>query len=161
MKNKGFTLIELLVVISIIGLLSSVVAVSMNEPRKKARDAVRKDHLATIQKSMELYWQEHEHYPPEGLCLDSSVGSGGCSIPDPPQDYWHANSDLQDLVSEGIIGSIPVDPINNATYYYWYEPDNIGQGSPNCTVNTCRWRLYCRLESAGGVYTLRSIEQGP
>jgi len=40
-NNKGFTLIELLVVVSIIGLLSTMAVVSLNNSRKKARDAKR------------------------------------------------------------------------------------------------------------------------
>lgn len=53
-KNKGFTLIELLVVIAIIGILSSVVLVSLNTARGKGADAAVKSNLNSVRASAEL-----------------------------------------------------------------------------------------------------------
>lgn len=69
MRQKGFTLIELLVVISIIGLLASVVLVSLNGARKKARDIARKSTLRQIASALELYFSNYNTYPttPNGI----------------------------------------------------------------------------------------------
>jgi prepilin-type N-terminal cleavage/methylation domain-containing protein len=48
-KSRGFTLIELLVVIAIIGILSSVVLVSLSGTRAKARAAAFKQETGSIQ----------------------------------------------------------------------------------------------------------------
>lgn len=162
-KKSAFTLIELLVVIAVIGMLASITLISLQGARQKGRDSVRQQHLVTIQQALELYWDKYAKYPPESPWCDSSVGevSGNCP-PNPIQSAWSAGSDLQDVVAEGFLSILPVDPINNATYYYWYEPDNVGQGTPACLKNTCRYVLCAsKLERTGSNYCLNSIEKGP
>jgi len=75
-KNlKGFTLIELLVVIAIIGLLSSMAVVSLNDARKKARDAKRVSDMKQVQLALELYYNDLDKYPDrENLVLGFGNG---------------------------------------------------------------------------------------
>jgi prepilin-type N-terminal cleavage/methylation domain-containing protein len=61
--RRGFTLIELLVVIAIIGILASIVLVSLTSARIKSRDGVRSSEMAEMQKALELYYGVNGHYP--------------------------------------------------------------------------------------------------
>ena len=65
-KDKGFTLIELLVVIAIIGLLASIVLVSLNSARAKARDTKRKADMNNIITAIEMYYDSNNAYPSTG-----------------------------------------------------------------------------------------------
>ncbi len=61
--EKGFTLIELLVVIAIIGVLATIVLVSLNTARQKARDTRRVSDMRQIALALEMYYADNSAYP--------------------------------------------------------------------------------------------------
>ncbi len=94
-KKKGFTLIELLVVIAIIGLLSSIVLVSLGPARKKARDARRQSDIRQISLAMDMCMDDatcggaQNQYPlisagTPGRLTTTAIGSFLPTIPQDP-----------------------------------------------------------------------------
>lgn len=63
MNKRGFTLIEMLIVIAIIGMLSTLAAITLGSARVKARDARRMSDLKEIQTALELYYTDENIYP--------------------------------------------------------------------------------------------------
>ncbi|MEX2145036.1 MAG: type II secretion system protein [Candidatus Spechtbacterales bacterium] len=107
-KTKGFTLIELLVVIAIIGLLASIVLVSVQGPRVQARDTKRMADMRSLQTAMELCYS------------DSACGA---------QDAYPVYASYADANTVGLApyigaGNLPLDPQDPTQQYEWTSDDN-------------------------------------
>ena len=62
-KESGFTLIELLVVVAIIGMLTSIFAVSFSNSRKKSRDNKRLADMVQMKTGLDIYYSTGIGYP--------------------------------------------------------------------------------------------------
>src|SRR3989338_305713 len=128
-KRTGFTLLELLVVIAIIGLLASIIIVSVNLARMKARDAKRIADFKQIQNALALYYDDNGKYP--------IYWSAGSTITSPVieqvRSSMSGSSWLPELAPYFPDGKIPKDPINNNSPDCWASGGGMCQGmGGNC-----------------------------
>ncbi|MBI4812638.1 prepilin-type N-terminal cleavage/methylation domain-containing protein [Candidatus Falkowbacteria bacterium] len=110
--SKGFTLIELLVVISIIGVLSSLAVVSLNNARTKARDALRKGDTAQLRTALNLYYDNNNRYP---ICDHWNEGRADFGATPDNNGAGCYNTQLSNDLTGGsrpYLASMPKDPRN-------------------------------------------------
>jgi general secretion pathway protein G len=81
--QRGFTLIELLVVVAIIGILAAVAVGQYQRNIVKAKEAVLRENLFTIRTQINNYFADKGRYP----------------------------ADLQELVDDHYLRSVPLDPV--------------------------------------------------
>ena len=109
--QKGFTLIELLVVIAIIGILATIVLVSLNTARQKARDTRRVSDMRQVALALEMYYDDN-----------TSTGYPGSS----GSNQWipcGGSNALEDALETNYMASVPCDP-GTETYEYWVDGDS-------------------------------------
>src|SRR3989344_3085452 len=78
--GKGYTLVEVLIASAIIGIIASIVVVSMTSARLKARDAKRISDIQQVRIALEQYFAANKRYP-------NSSSSGYCELVTQLQSY--------------------------------------------------------------------------
>ena len=116
--RRGFTLIELLVVIAIIGILASIVMVSLSSAQSKGRDTKRVADIRTIQLSLEEYYNDNGYYPTSLSALTPNY-----------------------------IAVIPTDPKNNGTSYLYSAYNAPGNPICTTTNKPVKYHLAAVMES--------------
>ena len=152
--KKGFTLVELLIVIAILAVLAAAVVIVLNpaELLAQARDSQRLNDLDTLKNALSIYIAQAS-----SIDLGACAAGGRCTFS--PGDAlgpftdatcdevsstntvagsgW-VDVDFSSIPGGSPIPFLPVDPSNNATYFYAYMCSE----SPNYT-----FELNGRLES--------------
>jgi len=109
----GFTLVELLVVISVIGLIASIVTISLSDARARARDSRRVSDTRQLITALSIDYDNTGRFP--------------CHA---PFDQSTNSNYLQPLRDHGIISLQVKDPLNSGNYTYNYMTFKDAVGGP-------------------------------
>ena len=113
---KGFTLIEMLVVIAIIGILASIVMVSLSSVQSKGRNAERSGDVSTILNAVYQYAIDNNNQIPPVITTTPTdicrTGAASCT----------GLIDLSILTTgQKYLVSIPLDPLSTSTTDTGYQ----------------------------------------
>ena len=124
-KQTGFTIVELLIVIIVIAILVTLVITAYSNVQAKARDTKRLSDAKAITKALQLYALEN------GNVLQKSFsGSGSWHTGWEASHYEAPGEFLKPLGPYGLNNNVPLDPVNNENYNYFYS--NYAAGSYGC-----------------------------
>jgi type II secretion system protein G len=73
-SERGFTLVELMVVVAIIALLAAIIIPNYVHARAQAAVSQSESNLKEIATALELYYTDHQTYPPSGSVTPAIFG---------------------------------------------------------------------------------------
>ncbi|MBI3470820.1 MAG: prepilin-type N-terminal cleavage/methylation domain-containing protein [Candidatus Solibacter usitatus] len=99
--RAGFTLVEILIVMAIIGIIISVAIPIYTKSLQRTKESVLKSNMFTLRNVIDEYTYDKQKAPQA----------------------------LQDLVSEGYLRAIPVDPITGSNTSWKVEMEDAGRSA--------------------------------
>ena len=139
-SSKGFTLIELLIVIAVLAILAGIVMVALNPMARfqDSRNAVRSSDVNSLLSAIKLDQVDNKgDYHANIMAMTDNTyyqigdATTGCNTTciNPSVILQSACVELYDLIDEGYIADIPVDPgggeaSSAMTGYYLYKFDS-------------------------------------
>jgi prepilin-type N-terminal cleavage/methylation domain-containing protein len=139
--RRGFTLIELLVVIAIIGVLASVILVSLEQARTKASNSSISQEIVQYENALQLYYDDNGGFPYPGdgsaHCLGAYPG-GECGLASGPT----SESATLDAALKPYIPGLPPGPaiaLSTGDQWTGYAYFCTSYAAPKCTAARITW----------------------
>lgn len=130
-SKAGFTLLEILITIAIISILFTILLPLFFNYRARARDAQRLFTLKQVASALQLYRLKNGSFPSSAPCALGGNKKNFCSGCGNQNGFPAA---LNDLVVQGYLALIPVDPLGTGscyTYEYYSQPGTVN-GAFSC-----------------------------
>ncbi len=131
-RQRAFTLIELMVVVVILGVLATIVTVSVNDYLIKGKQSATRAEIAQISNALQLFFTEFDQYP------DNDEGLALLKKSTPPHPHGILQGDLLDpwgheyvYVYPGIHGAFDICSFGT----------NGQEGGTGADADICSWDL--------------------
>ncbi|MFA5431887.1 MAG: FISUMP domain-containing protein [Candidatus Paceibacterota bacterium] len=127
LNKKAFTLIELLVVIGIIGILSGLIVISMDNVTNSSKDQIIKADVSNLKKVLLMYKTLSGNYPIQATqCNIGDTSAAGCA-------------NLASALAPDYLQTFPISPSGE---YYTYQSSNGGSYTVFSTLSDGEYYTY-------------------
>ncbi|HRH33215.1 MAG TPA: prepilin-type N-terminal cleavage/methylation domain-containing protein [bacterium] len=133
-KAKAFTLVEIMVVVAIIGILSTLIIISLDTTKMTARNTRRLADIKQLQIALKMYYADNGFYP-TAITAGASLARNGINyllrIPQNPFPYNDNNCPSQDYQYKQLEGGQRY----SLTFCLGDKTDDLSAGTKTATAN--------------------------